>query len=134
MQSLKLGTGPDEGEPSIRRVNRLPIIIVMALLVLFLAVIMYGLSSRGLYFRGDDGIGEASKSGSASTYADQLKRGVSDAIIGDPSEAPAFQPAPALKVDAARAGFATGRWLHRRRPLQCGRRGAGHRKDPALHR
>ncbi len=100
MQSLKLGTGPHEGEPSIRRVNRLPIIIVMALLVLFLAVIMYGLSSRGLYFRGDDGIGEASKSGSASTYADQLKRGVSDAIIGDPSEAPAFQPAPALKVEA----------------------------------
>lgn len=99
VQSLKLGTGPDGAEPNIRRVNRLPIIIVIVLVVVFLAVIMYGLSSRGLYFRGEPGIGAASNSGSASTYADQLKRGVSDAIIGDPSETPAFQPTPVPKVE-----------------------------------
>lgn len=99
VQSLKLGTGPDGAEPNIRRVNRLPIIIVIVLVVLFLAVIMFGLSTRGLYFRREPGIGVASNSGSASTYADQLKRGVSDAIIGDPSEPPAFQPAPVAKVD-----------------------------------
>lgn len=116
VQSLKLGTGRDGAEPNIRRVNRLPIIIMIVLVMVFLAVIMYGLSSRGLYFRGEPGIGAASNSGSASTYADQLKRGVSDAIIGDPSEAPAFQPTPAPKVEAPPANPFTPK------PAEVGRR------------
>ena len=57
VQSLKLGGAPAGAEPKIRRVNRLPIIIAIGLVIAFLAVIMYGLSSRGLYFRGDPGIG-----------------------------------------------------------------------------
>jgi hypothetical protein len=41
-----------DDQPNIRRLNRLPIIAAIVLAVLFFAVIIYGLSSRGLYFRG----------------------------------------------------------------------------------
>lgn len=94
-QSLKLGGAPEETSGSgIRRVNRLPIIVVILLVIAFLAVIFYGLASRGLYFRSDPGLGQMSGN-PASSYADQLKRGVSDGIIGEPVPSPAFQPAPA---------------------------------------
>jgi len=94
VQSLKLGGQSGAEEPKgIRRLNRLPIIIAIVLVIVFFAVIIYGLTSRGLYFRRDPGIGEAS-SNPASTYADQLKRGVSNGIIGDQTEAQTFQPAP----------------------------------------
>ncbi len=99
VQSLKLGGAPAGAAPKIRRVNRLPIIIAIGLVIAFLAVIMYGLTSRGLYFGGDPGIGESSGN-PASTYADQLKRGVSDGIIGEPAEAPAFQPTPLQREES----------------------------------
>ncbi|MDA9537305.1 conjugal transfer protein TrbI [Bradyrhizobium sp. CCBAU 21362] len=92
VQSLKLG-GAQEGEGrGIRRLNRLPIIVAIVLVVVFFAVIFYGLTSRGLYFRREAGIDTAS-SNPASAYADQLKKGVSNGIIGDQLET--FQPAPA---------------------------------------
>lgn len=102
VQSLKLGGTPN-GETSVgmRRLNRLPIIVTIMLVVLFFAVIIVGLASRGLNFGGDDGIGAASNN-PASTYADQLKRGVSDAIIGEPVEAATFQPTPAALAQAQR--------------------------------
>lgn len=94
VQSLKLGGAPnDEIGPGIRRLNRLPVVIAVLLVVLFFAVIIFGLTSRGLFFRSDEGI-DAASNNSASTYADQLKRGVSDGIIGEPAEAAAFQPVP----------------------------------------
>jgi len=94
VQSLKLGGAPnEEGGTGIRRLNRLPIVIAIVLVVLFFGVIIYGLTSRGLYFRGDEGIGPASNN-PASTYADQLKQGVSDGIIGEPLQAPSLQPTP----------------------------------------
>lgn len=99
VQSLKLGGAPAGAEPKIRRVNRLPIIIAIGLVIAFLAIIMYGLTSRGLYFGGDPGIGESSGN-PASTYADQLKRGVSDGIIGEPAEAPVFQPTPVQREES----------------------------------
>ncbi|QPC88927.1 IncP-type conjugal transfer protein TrbI (plasmid) [Mesorhizobium sp. NBSH29] len=99
VQSLKLGGAAEGAEPSIRRINRLPILIAIGLVIAFLAVIIYGLTSRGLYFRGDPGI-EESSGNPASTYADQLKRGVSDGIIGEPAEVPAFQPTPVERVEA----------------------------------
>ncbi|MGV1768160.1 IncP-type conjugal transfer protein TrbI [Rhizobium rhizogenes] len=93
-QSLKLGGVPeDAGNPGVRRVNRLPIIVVIVLVIAFLAVIFYGLASRGLYFRGDNRLDQISGN-PASTYADQLKRGVSDGIIGEPAQTPTFQPTP----------------------------------------
>ncbi|MDA9448308.1 IncP-type conjugal transfer protein TrbI [Bradyrhizobium sp. CCBAU 21360] len=92
-QSLKLGGAPEEaGATGIRRLNRLPIIVAIVLVIVFFAVIFYGLTSRGLYFRRAAGIDTAS-SNSASTYADQLKKGVANGIIGDP-EAQTFQPTP----------------------------------------
>ncbi|MBP1861606.1 IncP-type conjugal transfer protein TrbI [Rhizobium herbae] len=99
VQSLQLGGASSQDEPqrSIRRINRLPIIIVIILVVLFFAVIIYGLSSRGLYFRGGPGVDAASNT-PASTYADQLKRGVSDGIIGEPAQTQVFQPAPVVQT------------------------------------
>ncbi|MCK9549589.1 IncP-type conjugal transfer protein TrbI [Aquamicrobium sp.] len=93
-ESLKLGG--DISSPkrnNIRRLNRIPVIVAIVLVVLFLGVIIYGLSSRGLIF--GDGQSRDATPGSrpASTYADQLKRGVLDGIIGEPVQTP-FQPVP----------------------------------------
>lgn len=97
VQSLKLGGAPNE-ESGIRRLNRLPVVIAGVLVMLFFAVIIFGLASRGLFFRGYEGI-DAAPNNSASTYADQLKRGVSDGIIGEPVEAAALQPLPAAPAE-----------------------------------
>ena len=89
VQSLKLGgSGQERGgnqKPGagIRRLNRLPVIIAIALAVAFFAVILFGLTSRGLVFR-DRGDQNASGGLPASTFADQMKRGVTDGIIGEP--------------------------------------------------
>jgi type IV secretion system protein VirB10 len=103
VQSLKLGGAPKEEHGSgIRRLNRLPIIVVIVLGVAFLAVILYGLTSRGLYFRNDQGIGKASGK-PATTFADQIKRGVSNGIIGEPQPQTTFQPTPAEDNEGAPA-------------------------------
>lgn len=100
--SLKLG-GLDENKgPHIRRLNRLPIIIAIALVVVVLAVIVYGLTSRGLRFGGPDA--EQGALRPATTDADQLKRGIPDGIIGEP--APLVQPAPMLVSKEASNPFA----------------------------
>jgi type IV secretion system protein VirB10 len=93
-QSLKLGGTPDSDEPrGIRRLNRLPIIVAIVLVIVFFAVIFYGLTSRGLYFHRAAGIDTASSS-PATTFADQLKKGISNGIIGDQQDAQTFQPSP----------------------------------------
>ncbi|EGP53969.1 hypothetical protein Agau_P200097 (plasmid) [Agrobacterium tumefaciens F2] len=94
VQSLKLGGGANtEAESGIKRINRLPIIVVVVLVIAFLGVIFYGLSSRGLYF-GKDSVPETSSGNPASTFADQIKRGVTDGIIGEPLQQTTFQPTP----------------------------------------
>ncbi|CAH1661114.1 IncP-type conjugal transfer protein TrbI [Chelatococcus asaccharovorans] len=97
VQSLKLGGAPNDDNPGIRRINRLPIAVVIVLFLAFLAVIFYGLTSRGLYTRGGTGLDQTSGA-PASTYADQLKRGVSDGIIGEPAPAQPFQPQPVVET------------------------------------
>ncbi|MCW8060615.1 IncP-type conjugal transfer protein TrbI [Agrobacterium tumefaciens] len=93
VQSLKLGgSANEEAGSGMRRINRLPIIVVVVLVVAFLGVIFYGLTSRGLFFR-DTGP-ETSSGNPASTYADQIKRGVSDGIIGEPQQVTTLQPTP----------------------------------------
>ena len=95
VQSLKLGgAANDEADSGIKRINRLPIIVVIVLVIAFLGVIFYGLSSRGLYFGKDSGP-ETSSGNPASTFADQIKRGVTDGIIGEPQQQTTFQPTPA---------------------------------------
>jgi type IV secretion system protein VirB10 len=76
-----------------RRLNRLPIIVALLALALFLGVIVFGLSGRGFRIGHRDDIDQGSN-GSAANFADQLKRGVSNGIIGDSTQAQAFQPAP----------------------------------------
>lgn len=98
-QSLKLGGTPSaEHGSGIRRLNRLPIVAVIVLVVAFLGVILYGLTSRGLYFRNKPDISETSGN-PASTFADQIKRGVSNGIIGEPQQQTTFQPAPTVDID-----------------------------------
>ncbi|RWF86808.1 MAG: conjugal transfer protein TrbI [Mesorhizobium sp.] len=99
VQSLQLGGAPDNARPQMRRVNRLPIIVAIVLVLLFLGVIFYGLSSRGLYFRNEPG-GGGQGGPPASTYGDQLKRGVPDGIIGEPAETQTFQPTPPTPAPA----------------------------------
>jgi type IV secretion system protein VirB10 len=95
VQSLQLGTSNQSpNEKGMKRLNRVPLFVGIGILVLFLAVLVYGLSSRGLRFGQHDLIDGGSGT-PASTFADQLKRGVKDGIIGDREEQqPVFQPAP----------------------------------------
>jgi type IV secretion system protein VirB10 len=94
VQSLKLGGAANSQATSgIKRVNRVPIILVIVLLVVFLGIIFFGLASRGLYFGRDNGL-DTSSGNPASTYADQIKRGVTDGIIGEPQPQTTFQPTP----------------------------------------
>ncbi|MBB5538726.1 IncP-type conjugal transfer protein TrbI [Rhizobium giardinii] len=108
IQSLKLGGATnDEAQSGMRRINRLPIIIVIVLVVTFLGVIFYGLTSRGLFVNKDSGL-ETSPGTPASTFADQIKRGVTDGIIGDTESQVTFQPTPVEKKDDKAANpFAT---------------------------
>ncbi|URK89439.1 ABC transporter permease subunit (plasmid) [Rhizobium sp. RCAM05350] len=82
-----------QAQSPIRRINRIPIVVIIVLAVAFLGVIFYGLASRGLYFDKDKGP-ETSSGNPASTFADQIKRGVTDGIIGEPQQQTTFQPAP----------------------------------------
>ncbi|MCM2443099.1 IncP-type conjugal transfer protein TrbI [Agrobacterium vitis] len=94
VQSLNLGGASNSLAPAaIRRINRLPIIVIVVVAVTFLGVIFYGLASRGLYFGKDSGP-ETSSGNPASTYADQIKRGVTDGIIGEPQQQITYQPTP----------------------------------------
>ena len=93
-EALKLGGQPTSmGTGSIRRLNRLPLVLALLLVVLFLGVLIYGLSSRGPGSSNSSGLDMLPASGPASTYADQLKKGISDGIIGEP-ERRLFQPSP----------------------------------------
>lgn len=102
-QSLKLGAvAKQDGARGIRRLNKLPIIVFVALVILFFAAILFGLTSRGLYLTSDEGIGPASND-AASSYADQLKRGVPDGIIGEPAIAIGLAPLLTKPVQSEQA-------------------------------
>ncbi|MCP1201025.1 IncP-type conjugal transfer protein TrbI [Notoacmeibacter sp. MSK16QG-6] len=102
-ESLKLGgAGPQDG-PRIRRLNRVPVIVAILLVVTFLAVIFYGLSSRGLHFGGDPQI-EPSSARPASNDAERLKHGVPDGIIGEPQPV-VVQPTPSPEPEQPRNPF-----------------------------
>jgi len=108
VQSLKLGGTPAgaTGKTSIRRLNRLPIIAAIVLVVLFLGVIFYGLTSRRLIFRETADV--ASSGGSpATTFADQLKRGITDGIIGEPSPQPVLMAPQVEQREEPRNPFIT---------------------------
>lgn len=95
VQSLQLGsTSQSETDKGMKRLNRVPLFIAIAIVVLFGIVLIYGLSSRGLRF-GQQREGEGASNAPASNFAEQMKRGVQDGIIGDREEQqPVFQPTP----------------------------------------
>ncbi len=83
-QSLQLGGAANSAAApqNIRRLNRLPLIAGGVVGLLLLGVVFFGLMSRGLVFRQQTDIA-ASGGAPATTFADQMKRGVADGIIGD---------------------------------------------------
>ena len=93
VQSLQLGTNGSADTQGMKRLNRVPLFLGIGIAVVFLAVLVYGLSSRGLRF-GHDVPNEAGSNSPASSFAEQMKRGVKDGIIGDQEEQPVFQPTP----------------------------------------
>lgn len=96
VQSLQLGTtGNADDQQSMRRINRLPIIVAIVIIVLFFGVVIVGLSWRGLSFNRGNELDSSSNS-PATTFGDQLKRGVSDGIIGEPEQREVFQPTPVV--------------------------------------
>lgn len=90
--SLNLG-GASSEPPRIRRLNRLPVIIAIVVAVVFIGVIIYGLSTRGMRWA-DRGLDAGSNSPPASSFRDQLKAGVRDGIIGAPQEVTPPPPPP----------------------------------------
>lgn len=96
VQSLQLGTtGNADDQQKMRRLNRLPLIVAIIIIMLFFGVVVVGLSWRGLSFNRGNDIKSASNS-PATTFGDQLKRGVTDGIIGEPEQREVFQPTPAI--------------------------------------
>ncbi|OED00570.1 IncP-type conjugal transfer protein TrbI [Rhizobium sp. YK2] len=94
-QSLQLGTSRQaDDQTGMRRLNRLPIIVAIIVITLFVGIVVIGLSLRGLSFQRGD-IVEASNS-PATNFGDQLKRGVTDGIIGELEKQEAFQPTPVI--------------------------------------
>lgn len=95
VQSLQLGTSSQaDDQQGMRRLNRLPIIIAIIVIALFVGVVVIGLSLRGLSFnRGDI---EGASNSPATSFGDQLKRGVTDGIIGEPEKQEVFQPTPVV--------------------------------------
>lgn len=99
--------GADQ-DAGIRRLNRLPIFVALFVIVVVLATVILGLSSRGLW-RGGSEERAGDDRGSATSFAENLKRGVSDGIIGEnppvevrppPVEAPQVIVAPSLDQPA----------------------------------
>jgi len=96
VQSLQLGTaGSSDDQQSMRRLNRLPIIVSIVIIVLFFGVVIIGLSWRGLSFNRGNEL-DTGTTAPATSFGDQLKRGVSDGIIGEPEQREVFQPTPAV--------------------------------------
>lgn len=96
VQSLQLGSaGNADDQQGMRRLNRLPIIVTIVVILLFLGVVVVGLSWRDLSFNRSNDLESASNS-PATTFGDQLKRGVSDGIIGEPEKQEIFQPTPVV--------------------------------------
>lgn len=104
--------------PKIRRINRLPVFAGIALAVIFFVVIIYGISTRGIFGPSRTGLDDANGL-PAGGFGDRLKEGVPDGIIEAPRAEPVrmpqtaptpapvanpFQPTPAISSPAAPTG------------------------------
>lgn len=88
MSSIDLGSaGDNEWEPKIRRLNRLPIIIFIGIIVVLVVVVIWGMSQRGL-MGGRGAQPEQSTGQPASDFADELKRNIGDGVNEPPRQDP----------------------------------------------
>jgi type IV secretion system protein VirB10 len=93
---LQLVSHPElDSQQDIRRLNRLPIVAAVTIMCLFLGMVVIGLSWRGFSFTRDSGLNGASNT-PATNFGDQLKRGVTNGIIGEPERQESFQPPPVV--------------------------------------
>jgi type IV secretion system protein VirB10 len=97
VQSLQLGTSAHDDQRGMQRLNRLPVIIAITVIVLFIGVVVIGLSFRGLHFYGGSDP-DTANSTPATNFGDQLKKGITDGIIGDPDQTQIFQPTPVTET------------------------------------
>ena len=97
VQSLQLGTSANDDQRGMQRLNRLPVIIAITVVVLFIGVVVIGLSFRGLHFDGSSDL-DTANSTPATNFGDQLKKGITDGIIGDPEQTQVFQPTPVTET------------------------------------
>ena len=98
VQSLQLGNPNNASQDKgMKRLNRLPVFFGIGIAVVVASVLVYGISSRGLRF-GENDPNETGSNVPASTFAEQMKRGVKDGIIGDREEQPVFQPTPVTRT------------------------------------
>jgi type IV secretory pathway VirB10-like protein len=96
VQSIRLEAPASPGsQQEMRRLNRMPILISIVMVALFLGVVIIGLSFRGFSFSRDSEPGGASGT-PATNFGDQLKKGVADGIIGEPEKQEIFQPVPVV--------------------------------------
>lgn len=78
---------PESGGSGQKRLNRLPIYLILGVLLMVIATVVSGLSSRGLWSAGSKN-DDTNRPQSASNFAETLKRGVGDGIIGEPVATP----------------------------------------------
>ncbi len=83
----------DDGAPKVSRLNKLPVYGFIGLVVIFIAVVGYGLATRG--FHGRDVATDDKGSMPATNYGDRMKDGVGNGVIG------ANEPQPASKPEQA---------------------------------
>lgn len=103
MASLDISPGPrlSDDAPKIRRINRLPVFVGIALAVIFLVVIVYGISTRGIFGPAGTSLDDADGL-PAGGFGDRLKEGVPDGIIEAPRSEPVrIQPSPAIPTPSA---------------------------------
>ena len=87
----------DDGAPKVSRLNKLPVYGFIGLVVVFIAVVGYGLATRGLHGRNvatDD-----KGSMPATNYGDRMKDGVGNGVIGANEPQPAPKPEQAAKTE-----------------------------------
>ncbi|WP_338610900.1 IncP-type conjugal transfer protein TrbI (plasmid) [Pelagibacterium nitratireducens] len=96
MSSIDLDGG-GEDQPKIRRLNRLPVIAFIIIVVVFIGVVFWGLSQRGIGNR--SGGMDGSPGQPASDLADELTRGVPPGIIGEPARPTPPVAAPQVDED-----------------------------------
>jgi type IV secretion system protein VirB10 len=91
----------DDAGPKIRRLNRLPLFLIVGAGVIFIFAVFWGLSSRGI-FGGKPKL-EAANGTPANNFAEQLKQGASNGVVEQPRIDPPRTEQPKTDSDGSSA-------------------------------